>query len=122
MQHSRVHPCSRAALYVVTQWFDKTPEEREEYAKANGGVKSMMPRIIKTGYHVSSSGSAAGLSRHGSPPLTPLKRIHRLTLAALPAYRTTPPCLAGAEPHPFLHGRPGRSARVDHQGRHCSAR
>lgn len=34
-----------------SKWVDMSATEREEYSKANGGVRSAMPKIIKIGYH-----------------------------------------------------------------------
>lgn len=31
-------------------WLEKTPEDREEFSKANGGAKSALPRIVVNGY------------------------------------------------------------------------
>jgi len=33
------------------KWLEMSATEKEEYSKANSGVKSMMPKIIKAGYH-----------------------------------------------------------------------
>ena len=52
-QDDRVIPLS---VEFEAKIFDMKPEEREEYCKGLGGVKSAMPRVIKTGY------AALGLS------------------------------------------------------------